>query len=80
MHYEILSDFILFPFIGKTCILLLYEYQVRSNRKFEVPNNTLRLFQNKKLNSTQLDRFCDLNWVNIKLFLVSEGLELLSDK
>jgi hypothetical protein len=45
-----------------------------------MPNNTLRLFQNKKLNSTQLDRVCDFNWVNIKLFLVSEGLLLPNDK
>jgi len=45
-----------------------------------MPNNTLKLFQNKKLNSTLLDRFCDLNWVNVELFLVSEGLLLLNDK
>jgi hypothetical protein len=45
-----------------------------------MPNNTLKLFQNKKLNSTQLDKFCDINWVNVKLFLVSEGLLLFNDK
>jgi hypothetical protein len=45
-----------------------------------MPNNTLKLFQNKQLNSTQLDRFCDFIWVNNKLFLMSEGLVLLSDK
>ena len=45
-----------------------------------MPNNTLKLFQNKNLNSTQLDIVCDLNWVNVKLFLLSEGLLLLNDK
>jgi hypothetical protein len=54
--------------------------QVPSNRKFEMPNNTLKLFQNKKLNSAQLYIFCDLNWVIIKLCLVSEGLLLFNDK